>query len=157
MLVYHKTWAAEAILEKGFEDRESVRWMGPIACGVWLSDQPLDCNEGATGDTVLVLDIPEEVLLEYDVVEDEEETEDGTWVPCADKPYREFLAPAEVVNRYGPPRVHDHDWAGSTVETIRRVADSHEQLGRKELADRLRHITIPFLERHGLLGAHEEE
>ena len=59
--------------------------------GVWLSAVPLDINEGAKGEQLLALDIPEEVVAEYEWREDE-------------KTYREFLVPADVVNRYGPPR-----------------------------------------------------
>ena len=39
---------------------------------------------------------PDEVLAEYEWVED-------------GKPYREFLIPAEIVNRYGPPELVDED------------------------------------------------
>ena len=59
--------------------------------GVWLSDQPLDINEGADGDTVLAVHVPEKVVKPYEWIE-----------PL--KGYREFLIPAKVVNRYGPPR-----------------------------------------------------
>ena len=31
-----------------------------------MSDRPLDPNDGADGDTVLVLDIPEHVVAEYE-------------------------------------------------------------------------------------------
>jgi hypothetical protein len=57
--------------------------------GVWLSNRPLDCNEGVPGDVVLAIDIPEQDVAEYE------------WIQ--DIGYREFLIPAMVVNRYGPP------------------------------------------------------
>lgn len=67
---------------------------GTIHRGVWLSDRPLSIMEGAKGNDLLVLDIPEEVLVEYEWVEEE-------------KTYREFLVPAEVVNSFSPPRLCD--------------------------------------------------
>ena len=54
--------------------------------GVWLADRPLDENEGATGDAVLFVEIPDEVVAPFE------------WVQ--DIGYREFLVPAEVANRY---------------------------------------------------------
>jgi len=62
--------------------------------GVWLSDVPLDENEGAHGDTLLLVKIPKGVIAEYEWIEE-------------GKPYREFLAPASLVNRYGPAIVVD--------------------------------------------------
>ena len=64
--------------------------------GVWLSDRPLDFGQGAKGKAVFLLEISDEVLAEYEWVED-------------GKPYREFLIPAEIVNRYGPPELVDED------------------------------------------------
>jgi hypothetical protein len=58
--------------------------------GVWLADAPLCENEGAGGDTVLAVEIPEDVLTEWEWVEE-------------GKPYREFLVPASVLNEY--PRI----------------------------------------------------
>ena len=63
--------------------------------GVWLSDVPLDPSEGADGDDVLVVEMPENVVEEYEWVEE-------------GKTYREFLIPAEVVNGY-PARFADDD------------------------------------------------
>lgn len=60
--------------------------------GVWLSDAPLDCNEGAYGSTVLDLEIPSRII---DIFEWKEEG----------KTYREFLVPAAIVNQHGKPRV----------------------------------------------------
>ena len=60
--------------------------------GVWLSDRPLDANEGAHGDVLLAVEIPVDDVLFYEWVEE-------------GKPYREFLVPAELVNRYLPFRV----------------------------------------------------
>ena len=43
---------------------------------------------------VLTVDIPEERITRYEWIEE-------------GKPYREFLAPAAVVNRFGLPTIHE--------------------------------------------------
>lgn len=64
---------------------------------------PVDVRRTMTGQIpgipitqLMSLEIPENVLLEWE------------WVEEA-KGYREFLIPAEVVNRYGPPTIVDDD------------------------------------------------
>jgi hypothetical protein len=138
MLVFHTTPAAEAILTEGFRDGRGTYMTGRMFTGVWFGDRPMDCNEGAKGDTVLVLDIPEGVLRKY------EWCEEG-------KPYREFLVPARVVNRYGPPKIHDTPYSGMTAAEINDIADGWERHGAPRKAAEMR-SAIPFLERHGLLG-----
>jgi len=86
MILYHRTQAAVQILAEGFRDREGTYMTETVHQGVWLSDRPLDSNEGAYGDVVLFVDIPEEVVAPYE------------WVQ--DIGYREFLIPADIVNRY---------------------------------------------------------
>ncbi|MDA1129442.1 MAG: hypothetical protein O2913_12195 [Chloroflexi bacterium] len=95
--VYHRTSAASAILAHGFRDGEGTYFTDKVWRGVWLSDVPLDINEGAAGDTVLVLDIPARVFRRYEWVEES-------------KPYKESLVPAAILNRYGSPRVRRKDW-----------------------------------------------
>lgn len=34
--------------------------------GVWLSDMPVDCNEGAAGEDLLAVEILEEVIAMYE-------------------------------------------------------------------------------------------
>jgi len=63
---------------------------------VWFSDRPLDANDGARGDGLLVVDIPEEVIVDYEWVEE-------------GKGYREWLIPAEVVNRSVVESVSEDD------------------------------------------------
>ena len=92
MNVYHNTFHAPAILAEGFKDATDYYLTSQLWTGVWVSDRPLDCNEGADGDTLLALDIPEEEIASFEWVEE-------------DKPYREFLVPSDVLNRYGPPSV----------------------------------------------------
>jgi hypothetical protein len=92
MLLYHTTYNADAILAEGFKDGTGYYMTDRPWSGVWLSDRPLDANEGAKGDTVLVIEMPEDEVLSYEWVEE-------------GKPYREFLVPADLVNRYRPFRV----------------------------------------------------
>ena len=79
-------------LAEGFRDSHGHYLTQHLHRGVWLSDCPLDVNEGADGDTYLILDIPEETVNPYEWIEE-------------GKGYREFLVPADVVNRFGPPKV----------------------------------------------------
>jgi hypothetical protein len=88
---FHRTVAAEAILADGFQDA-TYRYMTDREwTGVWLSDLPLDDNDGAHGDVLLALDLPAEVAA---TLSDYEWVEDG-------KPYREWLVPAAILNEFG--------------------------------------------------------
>ncbi|MFQ5430437.1 MAG: hypothetical protein ACE5E1_09030 [Phycisphaerae bacterium] len=53
MIFYHRTDASAEILINGFRDGEGTYMTEIIHRGVWLSDRPLDANEGAYGDAVL--------------------------------------------------------------------------------------------------------
>jgi hypothetical protein len=63
MRLYHRTTraAADAILARGFVDHEGHYGLTddagqPVVLrGVWLSDVPLDANEGTRGDTLLLV------------------------------------------------------------------------------------------------------
>jgi hypothetical protein len=71
---------------------ESSYVTDPILKGVWLSDVPLDVNEGAAGDQLLLIEVPDDGAAECEVLEE-------------GRPSREFLILAEILNRYGPPRL----------------------------------------------------
>jgi hypothetical protein len=86
MRLYHRTDHAQAIRDGGFVDGEGYYLTAHVHCGVWVSDQPLDGNEGAFGD-VLEIEVPEEVAVPFEWVED-------------GKGYREFLMPASILNTY---------------------------------------------------------
>jgi hypothetical protein len=93
--LYHRTsaQAVEAILAGGFEDRgdfltRSVRSDG----GVWLSDGPLRWHAPWL-DATLSVEIPSWVVADF-----EQPMKSGV---------REFLGPAEIVNRYGSAAVVD--------------------------------------------------
>lgn len=91
---YHRTSrsAAEAILREGFRDGEGFYGFEVLLRGVWLSDVPLDINEGADGDTLLAVKL---TTTRADLYE---------WIEKG-KPYREFLCPASVLNRRARVRV----------------------------------------------------
>lgn len=49
MRVYHRTDYAAAILGDGFRDATGTYLTGEEHSGVWVSDRPLDEDEGADG------------------------------------------------------------------------------------------------------------
>ncbi len=87
MRLYHATSkdAASSILKHGFKNSmgnslANVQWTG-----VWLSDKPLDVEDGLRADDALLI-----VEIDSDI-NNFEWKEEG-------KPYREFLVPAEIAN-----------------------------------------------------------
>jgi len=96
LTIYHCTTeiAAQHILADGFRDNTGRYLTDRVWTGVWVSDRPLDNNEGASGETLLQIEIAEEVLTPYEWVEE-------------GKPYREWLIPAEVLNGFGKVKLAD--------------------------------------------------
>ena len=85
--LYHRTDHSESIIADRFRDGEgSYGFAHPTRAGVWVSDVPLDVNEGAEGDDVLMAEIPEQEVAELEVI--------------GEAPYREFWVPAEVLTRH---------------------------------------------------------
>lgn len=76
-----------AVGRDGFTDRVGRYLTEQEWSGVWLSDRPLDANEGAEGAHLLELtiDATESDLADYEWIEE-------------DKTYREWLVPAAVLN-----------------------------------------------------------
>jgi hypothetical protein len=89
MKLYHRTTEqkARAIIKDGFKDQEGNYLTDTRHMGVWVSNVPLDPNEGATGDTLLEMTIPECVVRSFEWIEE-------------GKPYREFLVPAAILNGF---------------------------------------------------------
>jgi hypothetical protein len=87
MRLFHRTPHGSTILVEGFKDHGDTYFTSGWHEGVWLADMALDANEGAKGDDLLVVDIPEEVITSYEWVQ-----EGST--------YREWLVPAALVNGY---------------------------------------------------------
>lgn len=98
--LYHRTTSssAESILAGGFRDRVGAYGTDVELCGVFLSDRPLDANEGATGDVLLIV----EISLTRAEQEDCELVEEG-------KSYREFIVPADSLNNRASARVTDDE------------------------------------------------
>ena len=86
---FHRTTesAATEIFRNGFRDARGQYLTDTEHQGVWLSDKPLDCNEGAKGEVLLAVDI------DPTIVEKHEWVEEG-------KPYREYLVPAKWLNSH---------------------------------------------------------
>jgi hypothetical protein len=98
--LFHRCYAedAHAILQTGFKDGTGNYMTTHEHSGVWLSNVPLDANEGAFGDVLLEvqLDAPEEELGQFEWVEE------GIG-------YREFLMPAALVNARAIVRIVNDD------------------------------------------------
>jgi hypothetical protein len=86
VIVYHQTDSGEAIRQQGFQDGVGNYLTENIYSGVWVSDRPLDA-EGAVGRDLLVVEVPDSELEPFEWLEE-------------GKGYREFLVPADVLNRY---------------------------------------------------------
>lgn len=87
MKVYHRTDHAEAIQQDGFRDGTGTYMTKNTYTGVWVSNVPLDANEGAVGEALMEVEIPEELFVRFEWVED-------------GKPYRESLIPATLLNEH---------------------------------------------------------
>ncbi len=105
---YHRTTAdaARSIFSDGFRDGEGTYLTGVAHRGVWVSDEPLDANEGATGRILLCVEIDPAKLAEYEWKE-------------ADKPYREFCVPASLLNTDGKAALVDE---GQVEHLVRHSA-----------------------------------
>ncbi|WP_078345262.1 hypothetical protein [Mycobacteroides chelonae] len=86
---FHTTDAAATILRDGFRDSTGSYLFENLALtGVWIGDRPMTVNEGAKGDQVLHIKLPDHLdLRDYEVIEE-------------DKPYREWCVPAALLNEY---------------------------------------------------------
>jgi len=102
--LYHRTTRrqATAILASGFHDQrghyglyDAETGEPHTLTGVWLSDVPLDENEGAAGHALLrvTVALTDEELALYEVVEEPVEIARGPFV----NGYREWCIPAAVL------------------------------------------------------------
>ena len=120
MRLFHraKEEATASILRDGFKDRSDPKGANlgfydqiPEIKAVWFADAPLDSDEGRQ----LLLEIPDEIAQKVDKT-----VRMGLWgrsslvtrsnlqgelleVVKEDKPYQEYIIPAEIANQYGPP------------------------------------------------------
>jgi hypothetical protein len=100
MILYHRApdAVAKAILQAGFRDGTGTYMTTREWTGTWLSNIPLDINEGAVGG----------VLLRVELTLDEAAIAEFEWIEEG-KPYREWLVPASLINTYSTVRVIDED------------------------------------------------
>jgi hypothetical protein len=106
---FHRTAHAVAILRDGFRDTTATYLTAREWTGVCLSDMPLDSNEGAEGDDLLAVEIPEDVFADHEWMEE-------------GMGYREALIPAELVNRYPVEVVGEDEEDAITEERWRQRA-----------------------------------
>lgn len=89
LVLWHRTAAGAQILAGGFRDNTGfiIAGLAEEFSGVFVSNVPLDSNEGASGDDLLrvVLRATEEEIDQYEIKD-----EMGT--------YREWLMPADFIN-----------------------------------------------------------
>src|SRR5262245_8840384 len=90
LTLFHRTarTTAERILRSGFRDTTARYLTDREWSGVWVADRPLDNSEGASGEALVQVEIAEEILTDYEWIEE-------------GKPYREWLVPADILNKYG--------------------------------------------------------
>jgi hypothetical protein len=98
MLVYRCDPRAHEILSEGFRDATGTYLTENEYAGVWVADEPLSGGDGGVfGEhPYVVVDIPEEVIAEFEWVEDL-------------KTYREWLVPAALLNQYPRHLLDDLD------------------------------------------------
>ena len=125
MKLFHRTPAAETILRQGFRDAAGYDVTDTLDEGVWLSTVPPAATDDALGTDLLEVDIPEEDVAPHERIE-------------AGNPYREFVVPAALVNRFPVRQIAQEeedarfvpieewwrDHAGSLC-VVRRYADGH--------------------------------
>jgi hypothetical protein len=76
MKLYHRTTPqrALAIIANGFQDSSGHYLTDQEWSGVWLSDRPLDCNEGLPLEAEVLLeinvDLPESTLAAHEWIEE---------------------------------------------------------------------------------------
>ena len=85
---------AEAILKDGFRDGKGHYLTDQEWTGVWVSTEPFDGFDASTN-TLFAIEIPEDAISEFE------------WVQQGMR-LREFLAPAALINSYGPQVVTDN-------------------------------------------------
>jgi len=69
LVLLHRTAAAQSILVEGFRDGHGTYLTGEAQSGVFLSDVPVSLREGATGADLLAVEVPEDVISEFEWVD----------------------------------------------------------------------------------------
>ena len=140
--LFHRTEAefATGILKEGFREdiNNGAKSLFPTMQahrGVYLSDIPVNCQDGAKGDVLLevLFDMSEiEMSHRFEFIPEPVDQDDGTTPVPMFAPYREFLVPAAFVNAHSKIRLVAEDdadeldiWAGEVRE--KRWADYHQK------------------------------
>jgi hypothetical protein len=137
--LFHRTPAGAAIRREGVRDATGSYMFANITLtGVWLSDEPLNINQGARGDDLLEVIMPDEVdLSDFEIIQD-------------DIGYREWCVPAALINeraavRLMPQAEQDEEtWKW----TLKRLAANPEGLDRLLKSGQDLHPDILALARH---------
>jgi hypothetical protein len=113
--LFHATTpdAAATIMREGFRDAEgSYMLVNFVLRGVFVSDVPLDENEGCKGGELLEVTLPDDVDLDdFELVE-----EGPTGMGMG---YREWCVPAETLNSRGSVRCLTEDQADAARDAAR--------------------------------------
>jgi hypothetical protein len=126
MILYHRTYAVEAIIRDGFRDDVSHHLMPDVHHGVWVYDEPLDEQQGALGNVVLVISgVPEAAVVDFE------------WShPGHPHSFREFLVPADVLNRFPIVGIYPDTWlwVSGNFEYVGPLIDmrSHRKVRRDD-------------------------
>ncbi len=99
MTFYHRTNYADLILRDGFRDEEGSYGLEDFTLrGVFLLDKPLSVHEGAGGNQLLEVTLPEDCcdFSYYELVEE-------------GKPYREWCIPAAIINQHGTAQLQSEE------------------------------------------------
>jgi hypothetical protein len=89
LTLYHTTTLAQAsqILKTGFVDGAGPYPTESGEKGVWLADRPLYPSDGVYGDTTLAIEVPMEVVADYELLAEKKE-------------YRQYLIPARILEGF---------------------------------------------------------
>ena len=126
MNLYHRTYEAEAIIRGGFHDVEGIYLTPTLDAhhGVWVSDRPLDEQEGALGNVVLEISgVPEAAIVDHE------------WVhPVHLRSFREFLVPADVLNHFPIVGIYPDTWLwlSGSFEYVGPLIDMRPHLARRD-------------------------
>lgn len=99
MNLYHRTYVAERIITDGFFASEKGFVALDVHPGIWVTDEPVDERDGALGNVVLVISgVPEAAVAGFE------------WSHTGPRPFREFVVPAQILNRFPIVGIYPDTW-----------------------------------------------
>jgi hypothetical protein len=147
MRIYIRTDTRKALkmLSDGFTDMHEDAPLG--LAGVWCEDRPRNGERecaaggvlmtGTNGDTVLCLDVPEELFRKFEVSEGTRQLTDDEakhyyatgempeYLECRTMGYA--IIPAAELNQHGKPKVFDQKFSGSTRHEMLKAIRAWEE------------------------------